>query len=138
LGKIQWLRFRISRKLQTDLVQELKPFKLRLVTYSALVVIHDNPGLRQFQLADVLNIERPNLVAIVNELEHRNLIVRARAPTDRRAYALRVTAKGEQVFHTATAAVRKHEAKFCKDMSEDQREAVIAAMKHIWTLTKET
>lgn len=123
--------------LQSDLVQTLKPFDLRLVTYSALVVIRDNPGLRQSQLADVLAIVRPNLVVIVDELEQRDLIVRDRAPTDRRAYALRVTEAGETLCRDATLAVQAHEAKLCDGLKPGQRDEVVAAMKHIWTMKKE-
>lgn len=69
--------------VQDDLTATLRPFDLRMLTYTALVLIVDNPGLRQSQLADAMDIERPNLVVIIDELERRELIVRDRVPTDR-------------------------------------------------------
>ena len=59
---------RAFNTVQTDVNRALAPFGLRMVTFSALVIIVDNPGLRQSQLADVLSIERPNLVLIVDDL----------------------------------------------------------------------
>lgn len=97
--------------IQTDLSKTLKPFDLRMLTYTALVLIVDNPGLRQSQLAEAMDIERPNLVLIVDELERRELIVRDRLPNDRRAYALKVTTAGRQLYEKTIAAVKAHEEK---------------------------
>ena len=71
--------------IQSDVNATLAPFGLRMLTYSALAVIRDNPGLRQTQLAEILLIERPNLVLILDELEGADLVVRTRARDDRRA-----------------------------------------------------
>ncbi len=117
--------------VQTDLVQTLKPFDLRMLTYTALVLIVDNPGMRQSQLADGMDIERPNLVVIIDELERRELIIRERVPTDRRAYALKATLAGRQLYEKAVAAVTKHEALLLDGIDDATRATVIAALKQI-------
>lgn len=111
-----------------DLNDTLKPFELRMITYSALILIVDNPGLRQSQLADALAIERPNLVVIIDELERRELITRDRVPTDRRAYALMATEAGRQLCREAIEAVREHEARVVGGLSDEERATVIRAM----------
>ncbi|GGE38324.1 MarR family winged helix-turn-helix transcriptional regulator [Actibacterium pelagium] len=115
--------------IQSDLTQTLKPFDLRMLTYTALVLIVDNPGLRQSQLAEAMDIERPNLVVIIDELERRELIVRDRVPTDRRAYALKATLAGRQLYDRAVAAVTAHEERLLTGLDQDTRAIVIAAMK---------
>ncbi len=117
--------------LQSDLNRALKPFGLRMVTYSALVTIVENPGLRQAQLADALAIERPNLVVIVDELERADLITREKVPTDRRAYALMPTLKGRQVARAATEANQADERRLLKGLDEDKRRLVIEVMRRI-------
>lgn len=117
--------------LQADLNKALKPFGLRMVTYSALVVIVDNPGLRQAQLADALAIERPNLVVILDDLEERGLITREKVPTDRRAYALMATLKGRRLCEKATRANRADEARLLAGVEPAQREAAIRVMQVI-------
>ncbi len=117
--------------LQADLNKALKPLGLRMVTYSALVMIVENAGLRQTQLADALAIERPNLVVILDELEERGLITRDKVPTDRRAYALNPTLKGRRLCAAATAANRADEARLLRGLAEEQRAQVIAAMNLI-------
>lgn len=117
--------------IQADLARTLKPFDLRMLTYTALVMIADNPGLRQSQLADAMDIERPNLVVIIDELERRDLITRERVPTDRRAYALHVTLAGRLLCDKAIAAVSAHENRLLEGLEEDAIQSMIATMKHI-------
>ncbi len=112
--------------IQSDLNRTLKPFDLRMITYSALVLIVDNPGLRQSQLAEAMDIERPNLVVIIDELERRDLIVRDRLPQDRRAYALKATLAGRHLCDNAIAAVKLHENRLTQGISPD---ALTSAMK---------
>jgi len=69
--------------LQVDLLKRLKPFGLRMVTFSTLTLIVDNPGLSQSQLAEAMAMESPNFVGIVDELHRKSLIVRDRATGDR-------------------------------------------------------
>jgi len=72
---------RISNVFQHDLAHTLKPLELRMITFTVLVMIVDNPGVRQSQLAASLSIERPNCVVIIDELEQRNLIKRTQEST---------------------------------------------------------
>lgn len=119
--------------VQADLSQTLKPFGLRMVTYSALTLIVDNPGLRQAQLADALAIERPNLVVIIDELEARDLILRERDPTDRRAYALMPTVAGRRLCTRAAAAVKKHEDRLFGFLNGPERAALLEALRTVET-----
>lgn len=122
---------RAFNAIQTDVNAALAPFDLRMVTFSALVVIVDNPGLRQSQLADLLSIERPNLVVIVDELERRDLITRDRATDDRRAYALQVTLAGRRLHDKALAAVRAHEARMTAGLSQAERAQLVRMLRRI-------
>lgn len=117
--------------LQLDLKHTLKPFDLRMLTYTALVLIVDNPGLRQSQLAEAMDVERPNMVVIIDALESRELIIRDRVPTDRRAYALNATLAGRRLCEKATAAVKAHEERLLHQLSPETRQTVIAALKLI-------
>jgi len=112
--------------IQSDLNRILKPFELRMITYTALVLIVDNPGLRQSQLAEAMDIERPNLVVIIDELERRELILRDRLQSDRRAYALKATLGGRRLYDKAVAAVQAHEERLMQGISPD---ALKTAMK---------
>ncbi len=122
---------RASNAVQADLVRTLAPFELRMITYSALVLIVDNPGLRQTQLAEALAIERSNLVVVIDDLERRELIGRNPMPTDRRAYALTATLAGTRLCRKATRAVRAHEARILSLLSEEERQVLASTLRRI-------
>lgn len=117
--------------VQADLAQTLKPFDLRMLTHTALVLIVDNPGLSQTQLAAAMDIERANLVVIIDELERRDLITRDRVPTDRRTYALKATLSGRRLCEKAVAAVLSHEARLFAKVDDETRDALISALSAV-------
>jgi MarR family transcriptional regulator for hemolysin len=53
------------------------------------------PGLRQVELADMLDVEPITLCRIVDRLEEAGLVERQRDPEDRRAWRLHVTDKAK-------------------------------------------
>ena len=53
------------------------------------------PGLRQVELADMLEIEPITLCRIIDRLEENGLVERMRDPADRRAWRLQLTAKAQ-------------------------------------------
>ena len=83
----------------------LDPLELRVVSMTALSLIVDNPGIAPSQIADALQMERPNIVVIIDELETRQLISRARSQEDRRRFALTATMRGRRLRDQARDAV---------------------------------
>lgn len=95
--------------VQADLSRVLAQYELRAVSFSALSIIVGEPGLTQTQLADALQIERSNLVTIIDELAGRGLIIRAPVAHDRRRHALMPTATGRKLAEAAQHSVAQHE-----------------------------
>ncbi|MEZ5723725.1 MAG: MarR family transcriptional regulator [Paracoccaceae bacterium] len=87
----------------------LEPMGLKVVSMTALSLIVDNPGIAPSQIADTLQMERPNIVVIIDELETRQLISRARSKLDRRRFALTATVRGRRLRDQASASVAKAE-----------------------------
>lgn len=117
--------------IHTDVNAALAPLGLRMLTFSVLAVIRDNPGLRQTQLAEILLIERPNLVLILDELEGADLVTRTRARDDRRAYELKVTLKGRRLCDRAALAVAEHDNRMAQGLSDEERKALHRALRRI-------
>lgn len=135
-GLRQFVGYNMKRAfnaVHSDLVTTLLPFELRMVTYTALVLIKDNPGLRQSQLADALAVERPNLVMLIDELERRELITRTPVLTDRRANALQITLAGRRLCDKATDALHVHEEKLLASVDPDARKAMLQTLYQIET-----
>lgn len=115
---------RAFNAMQADLTRTLDPLGLRMITYSALALIVDNPGLRPSQLAKALTVERANVVAYVDQLEKAGWVERHPSETDRRAHALHSTLQGRRVYARAEAAVRVHDRKMLGGL----RQVEIAAL----------
>ena len=69
-------------------------FKLKPSQFTVLVLVKHNPGRRQSELAEALNIKRSNFVPIIDALEARGLLTRGKSPDDRRSYSIEATPKG--------------------------------------------
>jgi DNA-binding MarR family transcriptional regulator len=83
---------------------------IRPADYSALVVIADNPGRRQADLALALTMQRANLVALIDGLEARGLVERRPVAGDRRSNALFLTSEGEAFTARARVVQDRFEA----------------------------
>jgi MarR family transcriptional regulator, transcriptional regulator for hemolysin len=63
--------------------------------WKVLFRVERQPGLRQIELADKLDVEAITLSRIVDRLEEAGLVERVADPADRRAWRLHVTAKAQ-------------------------------------------
>ncbi|MDZ7905862.1 MAG: MarR family transcriptional regulator [Cypionkella sp.] len=104
--------------VQADFARALADYDLRAVSFSALSIIVGEPGLTQTQLADALNIERSNLVTIIDELAGRGLIIRAPVAQDRRRHALMPTTAGQHLAAQARATAAEHERRLFACLTE--------------------
>src|SRR4051795_1249353 len=65
------------------------------------------PGLRQVELADMLDLEPITLCRIIDRLEEAGLVARTRDPADRRAWRLHVTATAQPLAEKLKAVGAK-------------------------------
>lgn len=117
--------------VQADLVRILERFGLRMLTFSALSMIVENPGLRPSQLAGALSVERANVVVYVDQLEQAGWVTRAPCAEDRRAYALQCTAAGRQVHDVAWAAVGAYDRRMLDGLNDAEIAVVKKALSQI-------
>ena len=71
--------------------------------WKVLFKLTRRPGLRQGELADILELEPITLSRIVDRLEEAGLVERARDPEDRRAWRLHVTEKARPLIEKLQA-----------------------------------
>ena len=65
--------------------------------WKVLLKLTLKPGLRQAELADMLDIEPITLSRMVDRLQEAGLVERSADPADRRAWRLHVTAKAQPI-----------------------------------------
>jgi MarR family transcriptional regulator, lower aerobic nicotinate degradation pathway regulator len=112
----------LARLIRMASETELQPLGLRPRHLVALTVMRENGGVTgQQELATELGIDRTNLVGLLNELEAEGLILRRRAPQDRRRHIVELTPAGEQRLAAAEAAIAA-EDEVLGALSDRQRE----------------
>jgi len=109
--------------------------KLSPAQYSALVVIAANPGRKQSEIAGALGIQRPNFVAMMDELERRGLAERLRTPVDRRSRALALTAAGSALVARARRIQGEQEMEVERLIGREGRAQLVAALARLSELT---
>ena len=71
--------------------------------WKVLFKLTRKPGLRQVELADLLDLEPITLCRIIDRLEEAGLVERTRDPEDRRAWRLHVTEKAQPLIEKLKA-----------------------------------
>jgi len=66
--------------------------------WKVLFRLSRQPGLRQIELADILDVEPITLSRIIDRLEEAGLVERRSDPADRRAWRLELTAKAQPLI----------------------------------------
>ena len=86
------------------------PLQLRPVEFSLLLLLRDNDGVTQRDLAAALNLNAPNLTTLLTRLQERGLLSRQRSDSDRRAQLIRLTSEGLKLAARAHKAASTMEA----------------------------
>ena len=94
---------------------------LRVRSYSVLALAAGSARPSQRELAELLRLDPSQVVALVDELQTRGLVVREADPADRRANVVVATDMGRSVHAEAGAAARAAEAALHGDLSEADR-----------------
>lgn len=99
--------------------------------YTALVAIHDNPGIQQGVLADCLLIKRSNMTKLINSLEARGLVERRVSLSDKRAVDLHVSPKGETLLGQIENDVARHDRDVTRALSSAERAQLLGYLSRI-------
>lgn len=99
--------------------------------FGVLALIDANPGLSQSRLGAALGIDRSSVVAVIDRLEGRGLVVRAAAPTDRRSHALHLSTRGTATLRRLKELVEAHERDIARDLSPGERAQLIALLRRV-------
>ncbi|CAN1553977.1 MarR Transcriptional regulators [Rhabdaerophilaceae bacterium] len=101
-----------------DFFQTVSTFDVSPAQYSVLTVVECNPGLSQTQVADSLGIKKTNFVPMIKSLETRGLVERRETPSDKRSFALYLTASGTTLIEALHAASDEHEERICETIGK--------------------
>lgn len=90
-----------------------------------------SPGRSQRELAGDLGMPPSRFVPFADELEERGLIERRRNPSDRRLYAVHLTAEGEALLSELQKLGAAHEQQVCQALSPDEHQQLGALLQRM-------
>lgn len=112
----------------------LAEFGLKERSYSVLALANSELEPTQREMAEFLSLDPSQIVALIDELEKRGLVIRAPGKLDRRAKIVSATAAGAAVFGRAEAAARAAEAEALADLSDTEVGELKALLrKALWS-----
>ncbi len=111
-----------------DFIRTVGPVGLTPAQYSALLLIEANPGCTQSAIATALGVKKANFVGLLDALDRRGLTRRIRSAADRRSHALTLTAKGEDLLRTASAAQQRHERRMMARLGAREHNCLLALL----------
>jgi DNA-binding MarR family transcriptional regulator len=123
------------RRAQTavfqDFSESLKDCDITPGQFGVLILIEANAGLNQTQLGNAVGIDRSTVVAVIDRLEGRGLVLREPAPNDRRSYALRLSEQGQTLLAQARTKVAEHEARISQGLNMDEQKQLIGLLSRL-------
>jgi DNA-binding MarR family transcriptional regulator len=98
--------------MHRDFIVQLKDLDLTQKLTAVLTLLDENPGVSQIALSNALGADKATIMAMIDRLEVRNLIVRVRSRVDRRRQELYLSPDGLELLIQAKALIQVHEARF--------------------------
>ncbi|QRM32024.1 MarR family transcriptional regulator [Microvirga sp. VF16] len=117
--------WKVSRKMRTLFDARVRAKGLTLARARTLIFLSKKEGMTQTELAEMLEIEGPTLVPLLDSLEKQGLIERRPVNGDRRAKQIALTATGQEQAAHVDRLVKEFRSDVLKDISEDDLKVAI-------------
>ena len=121
---------RAANATAAELAGRLTELGLRQSDVSVLILIAENPGVTASAIGRALDIQRANMVPLLNRLEELGLI--ERAPIDGKSRGLALTALGAERLAAARKVVEDFEADLIARVPPEHRPHLLPALEALW------
>jgi DNA-binding MarR family transcriptional regulator len=118
----------LARRMRQGTELALAPLGMRPRHLLALTVLRERGGSTQQALSATLQIDRTNLVGLLNELEAENLIERRRSSEDRRRHIVELTSAGIDLLAKAEFLLAAVEDEVLSALDDEQRETLYSLL----------
>src|SRR5262245_5385138 len=120
-----------ARLLRTLADQEARQFGMTRAQWAVLFRLERAEGLKQSELADLLEVQPITLTRLIDRLCDNGLIERRSDPNDRRAKRLFLTLAAKPVMTQLTAVTERMMASVLAGLDRPAREAMVASLATI-------
>jgi DNA-binding MarR family transcriptional regulator len=120
-GSVGFLLSQLGSAGSRGFQRELAPLGIEPRQFAMLRYVSAAEGQSQQALGAALGIPASRVVALVDDLEDRGLLERRQNPSDRRTYALFLTADGHELLAEALEVAGAHEAMVTSALTAAER-----------------
>ena len=118
-----------SRKVFARHIGE--PYKLSPVEFTILMLVAHNRDATQKQLSQALAVSAPNVTALIDRMNERDLLRRVRSETDRRSQHVRLTRKGAALMREVREVSLTMERDLLRHLSDAERAMLIELLQKL-------
>jgi DNA-binding MarR family transcriptional regulator len=104
---------------------------LRKYHYRLLAALEESGPASQAQLGRGTSVDRSDVVAVLDELQHRDLVKRAADPSDRRRNIVSITRAGSKQLHALDDVLAGIQAQLLAPLSPTDREQFTSLLQQV-------
>ena len=111
--------------------KHMAPVDLKIVEFSILMLVVQNPQVNQKQLGQALDISAPNMAVTLDRMVERGWVERVRSTQDRRAQHIHLTKEGAQLVQRAEKVAATMEAPVLSVLSVAEKALLIELLNKV-------
>jgi DNA-binding MarR family transcriptional regulator len=123
-----FLLARLGYALKARLVEEFEQAGFNIYQYGVLATLYEGACGTQGMIADMLHLDRSQLVGVLDELEEKGLVERQRDPNDRRRHAVSLTSEGKRQLVKLRKLVQGIEEAVLEPLEQRSRDSLHKAL----------
>jgi DNA-binding MarR family transcriptional regulator len=121
LASAGFLLARVGMGVKTKILGDLEEAGCPGFQYGVLALLREGASQTQGRIADVLGIDRSQLVGELDALEAAGLVERRRDPLDRRRHMVQITPLGKRELNRLRTVVRRNEDEYLAPLDPEER-----------------
>jgi DNA-binding MarR family transcriptional regulator len=113
---------RLGYELKKKALDELEAAGFGIHDYKVLALLGEAECNAQSVMAELIHVDRSQLVGLLDDLEERGLVERHRAKDDRRRHTVTLTSHGREQLKRLRAIVKRVEEEFLAPLDAESRQ----------------
>jgi len=113
---------RLGTELKKKAFDELEAAGFGIHDYKVLALLGEGECTAQSTMAELIHVDRSQLVGLLDDLEERGLVERRRAKDDRRRHNLILTSEGREQLKQLRAIVKRVQDEFLAPLDPEARQ----------------